>query len=564
MMKSVTKTSVYNFITHSTLYILISVHFFITLIANRDLRAGSYMLFMDEKLIFDGVTKILHPTSLMVFVQSVIDGGDQRYGRILWNLAALVSFIPEKIFGEPGQIVATRMLISFMVGLGILILVSSLIQNRILRTIALVAGLIAPFTLYYSSMPKPEPILILSLALFVKYYKQCNFERNFYWIFLGIFLGAKISSLPYFIFILAFILFDRNKHEMIKRLKIVFPWILIGFAISVPSLSILCIITILVLLLFGKNPKNKYTKIASMIALAISLIFFRKNIYHYLDWTIFGSTHGSDDSKVNFTSWLRFIIDTWFTHVTFFIVLFVAPILVLMNYSKSRTRLSIVGDRLFNGLFHGSIFSVLLIIIDVKRLWGMYLWIPYLILMVINLAIIERILATKRILGMGFILIWMAVLAVQSTAHIATYKEVYSSLATRTQEKSFKIQEEQYNLIQKTLEKISDESGTKLAVKFDPIFFQPANTDSYEIQLFWGPFSDWESATDVLIFSKYHTENEFAPGKNRLDFADYQKEQMAIEKYLKTDMRLCKEEICYVKYLALPDRGSIWINKRLL
>ena len=295
MMKSLTKTRVYDFITKSTLYILISAHSLITLIANKDLRAGSYMLFMDEKIIFDGVTKILHPTSLIVFLENVIDGGDQRYGRILWNLAALVSFVPERIFGEPGQIVATRMLMSFMVGLGMLILICALVQNKTLRIIALASGLIAPFTLYYSSMPKPEPILILSLALFVKFHKQYNFERNFYWIFLGIFLGAKISSLPYFISILAFIVFDRNKHKIIKRIKLILPWILIGFAISVPSLGILCLITILVVSSFEIKPNNKYTKISLIFALIISAIFFRTNIYHYLNWTIFGSAHGSDD-----------------------------------------------------------------------------------------------------------------------------------------------------------------------------------------------------------------------------------------------------------------------------
>jgi hypothetical protein len=194
----------------------------------------------------------------------------------------------------------------------------------------------------------------------------------------------------------------------------------------------------------------------------------------------------------------------------------------------------------------------------------MYLWISYYILLVIILVILEKIINTRRILGVGFISIWLAVFALQSTYQITAYQKDYSSLTTRTQQESFKIQDEQYNLIQQTLNRISVESKKKLIVKFDPILFQPANTDQFEIQLFWGPFSDWESATDVLIFSKYHTENEFAPGKNRLDFADYQKEQMAIEKYLKTDIRLCKEEICYVKYLALPDRGSIWINKRLL
>jgi hypothetical protein len=564
MMKSVTKNWTYNFITNSTLYILITAHLFFTSIANRDLRAGSYMLFMDEKIIFDGVARILHPNSLTGFFQNVIDGGDQRYGRILWNLAALVSFVPERIFGESGQIVATRMLMSFMVGVGMIILISALIQNKSLRIIALASGLIAPFTLYYSSMPKPEPILILSLALFVRFHKQYNFERNFYWIFLGIFLGAKISSLPYFISILAFIVFDRNKHKIIKRIKIILPWILIGFAISVPSLGILCLITILVVSSFEKKPNNKRAKISLVLALIISAIFFRTNIYHYLNWTIFGSAHGSDNSQINFTSWLKFIVDTWFAHVTLFVVTFIAPFLVWMSYSTSQIRESILRDRLINGLFWGSLFSVLLIIIDVKRLWGMYLWISYYILLVIILVILEKIINTRRILGVGFISIWLAVFALQSTYQITAYQKDYSSLTTRTQQESFKIQDEQYNLIQQTLNRISVESKKKLIVKFDPILFQPANTDQFEIQLFWGPFSDWESATDVLIFSKYHTENEFAPGKNRLDFADYQKEQMAIEKYLKTDIRLCKEEICYVKYLALPDRGSIWINKRLL
>jgi hypothetical protein len=194
----------------------------------------------------------------------------------------------------------------------------------------------------------------------------------------------------------------------------------------------------------------------------------------------------------------------------------------------------------------------------------MYLWIPYFVLLVIILVILEKIINTRGIPGVGFISIWIVVFALQSTYQITAYQKDYSILTTRTQEKSFKIQEEQYNLIQQTLNKISDESKKKLIVKFDPILFQPANTDKFEIQLFWGPFADWESAADVLILSKNHTENEFAPNKSQLDFDVYEEEQRAIEKYLKTDMKLCKEEICYVKYLGLPDRGSIWINKGLL
>jgi len=60
-----------------------------------------------------------------------------------------------------------------------------------------------------------------------------------------------------------------------------------------------------------------------------------------------------------------------------------------------------------------------------------------------------------------------------------------------------------------------------------------------------------------LFLSKSHTENELAPNKSQLDFDVYEEEQRAIEKYLKTETKLCKEEIYYIKYLGMPDRGSI-------
>ena len=77
--------------------------------ANSDLAAGRFALFMDEGMVFDGVSKILHPASLRDFAFAIVNGGDQRYGRSLWNLTALVAYLPERIWGDTGLIIAERM-----------------------------------------------------------------------------------------------------------------------------------------------------------------------------------------------------------------------------------------------------------------------------------------------------------------------------------------------------------------------------------------------------------------------------------------------------------------------
>ena len=83
---------------------------FLATLANFDLTDGRFALYMDERITFDGVQRILYPESFAAFVQSVIDGGDHRYGRALWNSMAAASFLPSYIFGDQGQIIASRML----------------------------------------------------------------------------------------------------------------------------------------------------------------------------------------------------------------------------------------------------------------------------------------------------------------------------------------------------------------------------------------------------------------------------------------------------------------------
>lgn len=163
--------------------------------ANLDLTQGRYALFMDERITFDGVKKLLHPESFLAFVDTVIDGGDHRYGRILWNVSALFSFLPEKIGGVSGQIIATRFTHAIIQLLAYGLLVFTFIRSWTLRGLALLLLIALPYTAYFATMPKPEPIQLLSLALFLAFSARNQFRFGYYWIFLGLAFGAKVSTL---------------------------------------------------------------------------------------------------------------------------------------------------------------------------------------------------------------------------------------------------------------------------------------------------------------------------------------------------------------------------------
>ena len=76
--------------------------------ANLNLVNGRFALFMDEMGLYDGVKNILSLESLQTFFFSVVDGGTQVYGRVFWNINAMVGFLPNHFLGPPGLIFSGR------------------------------------------------------------------------------------------------------------------------------------------------------------------------------------------------------------------------------------------------------------------------------------------------------------------------------------------------------------------------------------------------------------------------------------------------------------------------
>ena len=94
-------------------------------------------LFIDEQITFYPIIKLLNPSGLDEFLWLASDGSDYRYGRILWNSIALIALIPAKLFGEAGQIIASREAGVIFLLVSYLLLTHTFIQKPAIRFLTL-------------------------------------------------------------------------------------------------------------------------------------------------------------------------------------------------------------------------------------------------------------------------------------------------------------------------------------------------------------------------------------------------------------------------------------------
>lgn len=211
--------------------------------ANTNLIDGRFQLFFDEqKFSYDGINNIYNSSDFFHFLLNVMDGNNHVYGRILWNISALTSYIPYEIWGYSGQVIATRLTQVFFLFAAYSILVWTFIKNSYLRILSLILLLILPFTAYYASMPKPEPLQLFFLVLFLRYIHLFGFKKSFYWIFLGLAFGTKISLLPFvgFLFLHTSILLFYSDNRFVDSLKLLTKQLLYfasGYIIAIPILA---------------------------------------------------------------------------------------------------------------------------------------------------------------------------------------------------------------------------------------------------------------------------------------------------------------------------------------
>ncbi len=512
--------------------ISVIVFLFFLIPANMDLAEGRYHLFMDEEISFVEVRDILHSKDIKSFLYAVFDGDDHRYGRIMYNISAFVSFLPEKIWGDAGQIIATRMLLFALLAVAYLFLVKTFIKRTLYQALAFILMLLIPTTVYYSTMPKPEPFLIFSFSVFLYFHvkNEYKFGKHFFW--LGLAFGAKISILFAAVFLFAHSLYL----ALIKPVKDENFLHNDKFAVLLKRIF------------FIKNNRKFFQLFESIqavgffflgLVVSVPILLFsvinREYFFKWRDWTFLLTTHGADDSKVNILSWIQGIYSSFITApvVLSIIITLIIFSYIFINLVKSYIR---DGKKIFTTplfvVFVLALSLLLPIMLLTKRLWFIYLHIGIVLLIIaffiaVSLSINKRLQAVTLFFVFSFSIIYIFPSQVTQLLDLArrTNTEEYIQ-----QKKIY----DYYGAIVNNDRKLNPNES--ISVFVNPRMFQYENADGIEYERYWGPFTAWDQGKKYIFMQgdgKNPRLNPLQPSNN--NYKAWLKACETYDKYVESD-----------------------------
>ena len=458
-------------------YLFLSLLLYYVFIANLNLTYYGHELFMDEQITFYEVKNILHANSITGLLNSIVFG-DQRYGRIIYYITALFAFIPERIFGETGQIFSTRILFASILLFSYFILVKTFINDFFIKYLTLFSLLLIQSNIYFFTEPKPEPfqLVFLSIFLYIKF-KKNDKENNYF--FLGLAFGCKISILFlvfYFFFTEFLKLFNNQTTKNIILSKILY--FILGFFISVPIL---------------------FTSFISV-----------KNLKSYLGSTFFATTFGSDNTNLTFIDWLIYILHYSFSknlyiNILFFSIFF---ILITIGFIKFCKEKYFFQSKYFIS-FAITFLSILPIIVLTKRIWLHYLHIGFVFLILLVFISLEKIKLyfRKYLLYMYICIITLSITIFYDFLSTLTQK------STRTRENTYLVQKKYYNLINYYLSSVTD------TIYLSPQHFKLEKSNVIYI---YGFFTKWDKLAPYVVLS--NSNNVLytkVSNKNRNDYIEF-------------------------------------------
>ncbi len=506
------------------------------LAANLDLIDGVFALFMDERVLYDGVYKILHPKNLGEFLYATFDANAHLYGRIFWNLNAVIGFVPEYFFGSKGLILSERASSVFFLSLSYFFFSITFLKSWVFRLISFSLLVNAPFSSYFMTMPKPEPIQLFFLSLFLFFSKKNQFAlEKKSWFFLGLSIGTKVSILPLSLPIVAFSTYRSfstlGLKKTIEGFSKMTAYILFGLSVAVPILLKQFLVSCFVYWAGTKTFRvKKRVKTMNDLSLVFAFLFgnafysfackkffdIKTGLYKWFAQTILNTGHGSDIADVGFFSWVNYFsteflspnvfINTLLISFSFFLVFFYS------KTSQTPRGLRIITEHavkprvlLFSGL---SLFFV--VFSTANRLWGFYL-VPGFSLIILSLISISEIVFKDRHLAYSkvffkkirqktvsvvFILFFLGVsLFLWFPQNLEKYKE----MASRTHTEEYRLNYKTLLEIEEAFISLSIEKKRKLNVKNIGSPFVPDNNDAFSIIGLERPFTQWWAGYEVLL-----------------------------------------------------------------
>ena len=434
-----------------------------------------------------------------------------------------------------------------------------------------------PFAAYFASMPKPEPIMLLAMALFATFYVRHELRFGEYWIFAGIAFGTKIAILPALITLAgATILADwrfRKSNTLLRDGTWAFTAFLAGLALAVPILIPAVAVFVVLSLAMEKISVFKTVPewvrlVLRVVILAACVYFARAAFYNWAKWTFLNSGHGADSDQVNFFRWLEFFVNHWILAPPAAGATLLAGILGWLAWLLWRAAIRKTMDaRELSGLAlaFGGLALNAAIFIGVKRLWGMYLY-PGSVLMIAGvLLLVDHQLSTRlaearaRLRGAFGIGLAAALSAFAVLYWVPHTLAEFEALSRRTDSAAFRQQLASYSEVVAFLQSLPP-GLPQIEIMHSPILFPPNPSPTYRIREFWGPFIEWDKAPQVIVFNVTDTPRgpEILP-----DSANYPAFSIAREGYARhvSSGAGCQAQLCYSVERHLPNGGEILVRE---
>jgi hypothetical protein len=300
----------------------------------------------DEYLTIREVYSILNPLSWKHFILAIIGGDILYYGRVMFYTDAFFAWLPFKIWGLSGMVFAIRMIHSLWILISFLIMNHLFIKKKFNQFLFLFGSFGVMYSLYYIQLPKPEPLQLFFIVMFLRGLFKNNYLPNKYFIWLGLAFAVKINILLIlpFVFLIPFYIHIKLGLQKLVLLKFkMLLWFFVGFFTGIPCL----------------------------LLTPIQPVFLQT----YLHKTIFGTRKTYDDSNLGFIEWLEsglggHYIGSHFLAYIFILLALTIVIYTIYKYLKSR------DSRFFKVFIILSIGLILMLSVMflTKRLWPHYLW----------------------------------------------------------------------------------------------------------------------------------------------------------------------------------------------
>lgn len=431
--------------------------------------SGMYLLHMDELITFQELDELYHAKKTGEWIYHILDSDEHRYGRIMYYTTALVALIPANIFGDQGQIIATRMFMSLILGAGYLLLVLSFVKNRTLQLLAFLTLVATPFTLYYATVPKPEPFQVFAFGMFF-YFLQKRGIFPFVYLWPGIAFGAKISAIVFLPALAPMFLHHLLSLRLSRALRFSLlsgGSFILGWFLGSP-------------LLFTLN--------------------FNK--YYQQTWQNTG--HGSDNPLIGIGDWFQYT-NLSFSYQYFFVVLILFTLFLsgihfyfTIKTQKTGAFIDLIGDlRLI--LLISAILWMSAIFMKVDRLWGFYIQIPVVFLFLYIFSILDQY-SEKSPWKIPSFLFAIAFFFPVFFHQLQDWKRDYSVYSPELARRKKNIHDQ----IVRTLNYEVFYQKKRLVVHYDPLLVNIRSDQFYQLEKFWGPYIRWDDHPDLIFLSIEH------------------------------------------------------------